>query len=270
MILTFKNNNTSGYFFDGELIESIQSNYQKIEVFNTLDIGKILTIDNYVQFSENDEFIYQELISHPANELIKNKEKALIIGGGDGLVARELLKYNYSSILNIEIDEKVSFMTQKHFPNLIENVFDNPRLHMVYSDAFAFNNYSTYDFICLDLNDPTSEATSLNIFTQNFLKLCSNILNPNGVLSIQITCPYTLPHIFNSTIKHLKNIFPNVFIIGYYIRSYGTYNYFAICTNQEISFDSFKSIKPDSKIQTKFYNFKMKNSCLALPHQIIL
>ena len=80
----------------------------------------------------------------------------------------------------------------------------------------------------------------------------------------------TLPNIFNSTVKHLKSIFSNVFILGYYIRSYGTYNYFAICTDQKVSFDLFKSTSPDQKIKTKFYNLKMKNSCLTLPPQIIL
>ena len=116
---------------------SEQTPYQSVEVFETDTWGNFMTIDGMAMLSEKDEFVYHEMISHPALFAHPNPKRVLIIGGGDGGTAREVLKHaSVEHVDMVEIDEAVVRASKLFMPHVGD--FDNPKLHVLYEDGIAF------------------------------------------------------------------------------------------------------------------------------------
>lgn len=119
-----------------EQICSIKSKYQKIEIFNSEEFGKILVLDGYLMLTEKDEFIYHEMLTH-VPMAIKNCEKILIIGGGDGGILFQLSKYKFVKKIDIvEIDELVVKTSKENFS--FAKAFDDPRINISFSDGMKY------------------------------------------------------------------------------------------------------------------------------------
>ena len=257
---SFHNTSKSGFSFQGELLETIQTPYQKIDIIKTPDMGIMLCLDNYIMVTQADEHQYHELIVHPACLLLKKYKNALIIGGGDGLCCEEVSKYPFENIIQIEIDEMVSQISKKYFHKELCGVFNDSRVKFLFQDALTFFPSNTkFDYISLDLNDPVQEGMhSHPLYSQKFYKTCSDSLDIDGFLIVQIGCPYTFTQHFTQNLQWLKEIFPFIEVYGQYMRCYGTYQYFAKC--------SFKNINANNKqIKHKMNKFNLLNLKLYNP-----
>lgn len=172
-----------------KLLFSVQSEYQLVEVYETDTWGNLMTIDGMVMLSERDEFVYHEMLAHVPMFTHPEPKRVLIIGGGDGGTAREVLKH--SSVVHVdmvEIDKTVVDASKKHFPGVGD--FDNPKLNVLYEDGIAFiqNVLNPYDVIIIDGSDPVGPAEGL--FEKDFYQYCKNALTENGVLSTQTESPW--------------------------------------------------------------------------------
>ena len=168
---------------------SEQTPYQSVEVFETDTWGNFMTIDGMAMLSEKDEFVYHEMISHPALFAHPNPKRVLIIGGGDGGTAREVLKHpSVEHVDMVEIDEAVVRASKLFMPHVGD--FDNPKLHVLYEDGIAFmkNVTNPYDVIIIDGSDPVGPAEGL--FKKQFYVDCHNALSDNGVLTAQSESPF--------------------------------------------------------------------------------
>ena len=129
---------SSGVYFDGTLVERKQTPFQLLEVYDTPDLGRIFRLDGFNMTSERDEFFYHENLVHPAALTHPKPERALIVGGGDGGSAEELLKYpTMRSVTLVEIDLAVVDISRKYLQHVHRGSLDDPRVSLRIEDGFA-------------------------------------------------------------------------------------------------------------------------------------
>jgi len=187
-------------------IYSGKSKFQKIEIFETKKFGRIFTLDGFVQLSTEHEFVYHEMITHPAFFYHKNPKKVLIIGGGDGGVLREVVKYpSVEEIFLVDIDEKVIDVSKKYLPSVSNGAFQDKRLKILNEDALELvKNYKNYfDVIIDDLTDPI--GPSLALWRIKFYKDILKALKEDGVTGFQTA--YLREKFAKRTRKNLEKVF---------------------------------------------------------------
>jgi len=172
-------------FLPKKNIYASKSKFQKIEIFETEKFGLILVLDGYIQLSTEDEFIYHEMLVHPAMFWHPGPQRVLIIGGGDGGVLREVVKYPVKEIFLVDLDKKVIEVSQKYLPSVSQGAFKDKRLKIFNVNALEFvkkyNNY--FDIIIDDLTDP--EGPSLALWRVGFFRDTASALRKNGIASFQ-------------------------------------------------------------------------------------
>ncbi|MEO0231631.1 MAG: polyamine aminopropyltransferase [candidate division WOR-3 bacterium] len=181
------------------------SKFQKILLFENKDFGKVLALDNFLMLTEKDEYFYHEAIVHPALSLIKNPEKVLIIGGGDGKTVYEVLKHGVKEINLVEIDEEVIKISEKNFK--WGKVFKNKKVKIFVQDAYEFVKRinEKYDLIIGDFPDPVGPAKKL--YEKEFYLNIKKILKKKGILVIQAESPIYHKGIQRKIYNEIKEIF---------------------------------------------------------------
>jgi len=192
-----------------KLLYSKQSEYQLTEVYETDTWGNLMIIDGMVMLSEKDEFVYHEMIAHTALFSHPNPERVLIIGGGDGGTAREVMKHPAVQHLDmVEIDRNVVEASRLHFPDVGD--FENPKINLLFEDGIAFvkNVTEPYDVIIIDGSDPVGPAEGL--FKKEFYQSCYEALNEDGILTSQTESPWVKSYhqSIQAVFRNLKELFP--------------------------------------------------------------
>ncbi len=161
-----------------------KSKYQHIEVYESEEFGKMLVIDGHGMLCDKDEFIYHEMMAHVPACTHKEPKRALVIGGGDGGVAKELLRHPGIQVDMVEIDEEVVKVSQEFFPKIGD--WDNPRLNLMIDDGIEYVKNvpaATYDLVLVDSTDPEGPAEGL--FDRNFYAHVFKILKDDGIVVAQ-------------------------------------------------------------------------------------
>jgi len=178
-----------GFRITGKLAE-VQSPFQKIEIFNSTDWGHIMVIDGALMLTARDNFLYHEMISHPALFTHPHPRRVVIIGGGDCGTLHEVLKHpTVESVTQCDIDEHVTRLAEKYFPQLCQSNTDT-RAELLFADGLAYmancpaNNV---DMIIVDSTDPVGPAEGL--FNANFYRNCFQALKADGLLVQQSESP---------------------------------------------------------------------------------
>ncbi len=169
---------------------SDKSDFQQIDVFDSPEFGRVLTSDGSVIFSEKDEFPYDEMIVHVPMAVHPAVRKVLVIGGGDGGVARELSNYPEIEIIDVvEPDEMFVEVCKKFFP-INSKGFDDPRVSIFYQDGLRFlrSRINEYDIIINDATDPLGHTAGL--FTKEFYGNCYKALKEDGIMVYQHGSPF--------------------------------------------------------------------------------
>ena len=152
---------------------SAQSEYQRIDVFQSQEFGKMIVLDGEIIFSEADEFIYNEMVVHVPMAVHPDVKKVLIIGGGDGGVARTCIEYpEIVSIDVVEPDEMFIQVSREFFPETAKG-FDDPRVKITNADGLRFlrNRRNEYDLIINDSTDPFGHTEGLFTFMMRMRSL---------------------------------------------------------------------------------------------------
>jgi len=169
---------------------SEKSKYQRIDVFESKEFGRFLTLDGYMMLTEKDEFIYHEMITHVPMAVHPEVKKVLVIGAGDGGVVRELTKYpSVRHIDLVEIDERVVAVCKEYLKQTACG-FEDDRLSIHYQDGLKFVRKCTeeYDLIIVDSTDPFGPGESL--FTKEFYGNCYKALKADGIMVNQHESPF--------------------------------------------------------------------------------
>ncbi len=181
----------TGHVFERlRLIEQESSCFQQIEISDLDILGRVLVLDNIIQLSELDSDRYHESFCHIPLSNLSNPTSALILGGGDGVLAKELLKYRNMSIDLVDIDETVCRLSQIHLSHLNDGAFTNDRVSVYNEDALAFAKKSSsankkYDIIFADITDPHPDSPSNSLLSKNALGIYKSILKKGGIFVAQ-------------------------------------------------------------------------------------
>lgn len=171
-------------------LHSEQSAFQRIDVYESPEFGRFLTLDGYMMLTEKDEFIYHEMITHVPMAVHPNVKKVLVIGAGDGGVVRELTRYqSIEQIDMVEIDRRVVEVCKEYLPQTA-CCFDDPRVQLTFADGLKFvrSREGEYDLIIVDSTDPFGPGEGL--FTKEFYGNCYRALKEDGIMVNQHESPF--------------------------------------------------------------------------------
>jgi spermidine synthase len=177
-------------------LDEVQSQFQIIEIYETTDWGNLMVIDGAMMVTSRDNFFYHEMMSHAPLFTHPNPKDVVIIGGGDCGTLREVLKHpGVRTAVQCDIDEQVTRMAEKYFPELCESNND-PRATVMFDDGIAFMANAapeSIDVIVVDSTDPVGPAEGL--FNRAFYENCLKALRPDGLLVQQSESPLALMHL---------------------------------------------------------------------------
>ena len=275
MELWFTENHTDNVKFSIRVhkqIESIQSDYQKIDVFQTPEFGKVLVIDGYIMLTEKDEFIYHEMLTHVPMAVNPNIKKVLVIGAGDGGTVRELTRYNsVESIDMVEIDKKVVEICKEYIPQTASKLNDK-RVNLYFEDGLKFvkTKRNEYDLIIVDSTDPIGPGTEL--FTMEFYENCFNALVHDGILVNQHESPYYKndAEAMQNAHKKIKSIFPVAMVYQAHIPTYSSGHWLFGFASKK--YDPITDLNEDLwnllRLNTNYYNTKIHKGSFYIPNYV--
>ena len=253
MELWYTENQTENVNFSMKVknhLYSAKSDFQKIDIIDTYEFGRVLVIDNWTMVTEKDEFIYHEMITHVALATNPNIKNVLVIGAGDGGTVRELTRYN--NIVNIdmvEIDKLVVEASIEYLP-FTSCKLNDPRVNLYFEDGIKFvkDKKNLYDLIIVDSTDPIGPGEGL--FTTEFYTDCFNALTENGKLN-------KLFDICKAYQYHMPT-YPS----GHMIFCFASKELDPVA---DLNSESWNSLGLD----TKYYNTDIHKGAFALPNYVI-
>ncbi|MDE6762498.1 MAG: polyamine aminopropyltransferase [Oscillospiraceae bacterium] len=252
-------------------LHSEQSEYQRIDVFESGEFGRFLTLDGIMMLTEKDEFIYHEMITHVAmasNPAIKN---VLVIGAGDGGTVRELTRYkSLANIDMVEIDERVVEVCKKYLPKTACRL-DDPRVHIFYDDGLRFVRRceNCYDLIIVDSTDPFGPGEGL--FTSEFYGNCFNALTENGILVNQHESPYYSDDAkaMQRAHRRIREFFDICRVYQAHIPTYPSGHWLFGFASKSIDPLSDNAEKwNELGLKTRYYNTELHKGCFAIPNYV--
>lgn len=249
-----------------------QSEFQRIDVFESREFGRILALDGYLMLTEKDEFIYHEMITHVPMAVIPDAKKILIIGGGDGGTAREILRYkSVESIDLVDIDEEVAEVCKKYIPQTADSLND-PRVKCYFEDGLKYirHHENEYDLIIVDSTDPFGPGEGL--FTKEFYGNCFKALKETGIMVNQHESPFypADAYAMQRAHKRIFDSFPISRIYQAHIPTYPSGHWlfgFASKIHHPILGANWKKWKA-LNIKTRYYNPKLHVGSFALPNYV--
>jgi len=267
-----KNKGVDIVYKNDSLLYEVNSKYQNIKVFKNELFGKILVIDDDLQLTDLDEHNYHEMIAHVPINFIPNTENVLIIGGGDGGTAREVLRHkNIKKVDQIEIDIEVVKTCKKYFPGLSIS-YDDSRMNLIIENGSTWvdNNLilkkKYYDVIIVDSTD---YSTAVSLFTHEFYNKLSKMLTKNGIMVFNnMSVPWEVNE-FKSTKKNLDKIYKYAYPFQVFQPSYSSGHYsFMFCSNKidPKNYPINWSLWENKDIKCKYYNKLIHEMSFSLPN----
>jgi spermidine synthase len=275
MELWFTENHTDNVKFSIRVdihIVSVKSDFQKIDVFDTPEFGRVLVIDDYIMLTEKDEFIYHEMIAHVPMAVNPSIKKVLVIGAGDGGTVRELTRYNSLERVDmVEIDRKVVEICQEFIPQTASKL-DDKRVNLYFEDGLKFvkTKKNEYDLIIVDSTDPIGPGVEL--FTLEFYENCFDALVDDGILVNQHESPYypkdakTMQKIH----KKIKSVFPIATVYQAHIPTYGSGHWlfgFASKKYNPVK-DLNEELWNSLNLETNYYNTDLHKGSFYIPNYV--
>ena len=256
---------------DKQLV-SVESPFQRIDIFESKEFGRFLTLDGFMMLTEKDEFIYHEMMVHVPVAVKMDAKKVLVIGAGDGGTVREIVKYNtIEQIDMVEIDKMVVDVCREYLP-FTSSKLDDPRVNLYFEDGLKFvrSKKNEYDLILVDSTDPFGPGEDL--FTREFYGNCFNALKDDGILVNQHESPYYKAdaEATERAHKQLEAVFPFATVYQLHIPTYPSGHWLFGFASKK--YNPIKDLKDEEwnklGIKTKYYNTELHKGAFALPNYV--
>lgn len=185
-----------------------KTEHQDMVLFQNPFFGKMLMLDGATQVTMKDEYVYHEMMTHVPIFAHGNVKDVLIIGGGDGGIAEEVLKHSsVQSVLEVEIDNAVVEFSKQHFPEMSLSIYDDPRFELLITDGIEFIRTTDrkFDVILVDSTDPHGPGAVL--FTKEFYAGCHKCLKEDGILVTQNGVPFLQPDELKQSVTYFRDLF---------------------------------------------------------------
>jgi spermidine synthase len=262
----------AGYGFTASRrLQTIESPYQRVEVYDTPQFGKLFRLDGRLMTSEKDEFFYHECMTHPALLSHPNPQSVLVIGGGDGGSSEEIFKHpSVKRVVMAELDAAVIDVAREHLDQIHKGALDDPRLEIRIGDGFEYVQSATekFDLIVLDLTDPDTPA--FHLYSEDFFRLCRERLNPGGMLTLHLGTPVYAPETVRKNAANLRKVFKQVHPLALFIPLYGSLWCLGIASDSAnprlMTTEAIAARLRERRIGgLKYYNAEVHGGLFALP-----
>ncbi len=248
-----------------------ESEFQRIDVFQSEEFGRFLTLDGIMMLTEKDEFIYHEMITHVAMASNPEIKKILVIGAGDGGTIRELCRYTTVERIDmVEIDERVVAVCREYLRQTACRL-DDSRVHIYYEDGLKYvrRKANEYDLIIVDSTDPFGPGEGL--FTSEFYGNCYNALTENGILVNQHESPYYSDdaRAMQRAHKRINEFFPICRVYQAHIPTYPSGHWLFGYASKTVD-----PLKADADkwnalgMETQYYNTDLHKGCFMIPNYV--
>lgn len=254
-------------------LASCKSEFQRIDVFESKEFGRILTLDGYLMVTEKDEYIYHEMITHIPMATNPDIRNVLVIGAGDGGTVRELARYScIENIDMVEIDKMVVDVCREYLPQTA-CCLDDPRVHIHYEDGLRFvrsSEENKYDLIIVDSTDPFGVGEGL--FTTEFYGNCFKALNDKGILVNQHESTFYAEYSESMKKAHsrIKKFFKTALVYQAHIPTYPSGHWLFGFASKK--FDPRTDLHDEwwnsLGIRTRYYNTILHKGCFAIPNNV--
>jgi len=254
---------SSGIFFKAsKQLYKQDSPYQKIEVIENEHFGRILLLDGLVQTTEKDEFFYHEMLVHPVFLSHPEPRSVLIIGGGDGGVLKEVLRYPVENVCLVEIDPQVIKVSQEYFPWL-STCLKNERTELIIADGTEFigQTNKTFDIVCVDSSEPVGPSVSLH--EEDFYQNMKRCLREDGIIAAQAGSPFYHLDSIRKKNDFLKSLFK---IVNFYSSPVPTYpggSWAFVFLSDKVHPSDIKGNPPE---ELKYFNPDIHRAAFSLPN----
>ncbi|WKY44711.1 polyamine aminopropyltransferase [Eubacteriaceae bacterium ES2] len=249
-----------------------QSEFQRIDVFDSKEFGRFLTLDGFIMLTEKDEYIYHEMIVHVPMAVHPMAKRILVIGAGDGGVLRELTKYQQIEQIDlVEIDELVVEVCKKYLPQTACG-FSDERVRFFYQDGLKFvrRHENEYDLIIVDSTDPFGPGEGL--FTKEFYGNCFKALKEDGMMVNQHESAFYAEDAIamQRAHKRIVNSFPVSRVYQAHIPTYPSGHWlFGFASKKYHPIDDLKAVKWNALgFKTHYYNTRLHVGAFALPNYV--
>ncbi|MFC4601086.1 polyamine aminopropyltransferase [Cohnella hongkongensis] len=241
-----------------------KTDFQELAMIETEEYGNMLVLDGMVMTTEKDEFVYHEMVAHPALFTHPNPENVLVVGGGDGGVIREVLKHpEVKKAVLVDIDGKVIEYSKKYLPS-IAGKLDDPRVEVIVNDGYMHihDHKNTYDVIMVDSTEPVGPA--VNLFTKGFYQGIHDALKEDGIFVAQTDNPWFKADLIRSVNRDVKEVFD---IVRVYVANIPTYPSglwtFTMGSKKYDPLSVDESRLPE--LDTQYYSPRLHKAAFALP-----
>ena len=262
----------AAFGFRAHNVQRQHTPFQTLEMLDTPSFGRVMRLDDHFMTSEGEEFFYHECMAHPAAMAHPDPQQVLVIGGGDGGLAEELLKHNtVQRLVLAELDEAVIEVSKAQLQRVHNGVWDDPRLQLQIGDGMAYVDSTTdrFDLILLDLTDPHTPAGSL--YSAEALQRMRRVLNPGGALVLHLGSPVFHAEQVRSLSQTLKATFAQVACYGTYVPLYGAYWGMAVCSDR-LQPTAVSAAQIEERLAARgvtdlqYYNADIHGALFALPN----
>jgi spermidine synthase len=247
-----------------------KTEHQDLIIFENPVYGRVLALDNIVQVTEKDEYVYHEMMTHVPILAHGKAKRVLIIGGGDGGILREALKHKLERVTMVEIDRAVVDMCVKYMPSIPGKAFNDKRTNLVIDDGarFVAETADRFDVIIVDSTDPIGPGEVL--FTEAFYRNCRRCLTPGGILVNQNGVPFMQGDEVTMTYRRRKRFFKDT---GFYVAAIPSY-YGGFMTlgwasanpkARAVPIATLRKRFQAARLKTKYYTPEIHAACFALP-----
>lgn len=253
-------------------LEQFQTKYQSVEVWQTPRFGKLFRLDGAVMTSEADEWFYHENLAHLPAITHPEPTRALILGGGDGGSARQLLLHpGITEVVICELDEGVVQMARRHLQSVHQGALDDPRVTLHIGDGLEYVQHCQrqFDLLILDLTDPAGHAEAL--YSAPFFADCARLLGEKGLLSLHIGSPQYHPEQVTRLLGRLGQHFA---IVRPYLVPIAIYGglWAMACASQQSDPLALEPAEVEQRLRARqiktlnYYNGATHQGVLALPN----
>lgn len=248
-----------------------KTEHQDLIIFETPTFGRVMALDDIVQVTTRDEFIYHEMMTHVPIFAKGDVSDVLIIGGGDGGILREVLRHkSVERATMVEIDRTVVDLAQEHFPDISAGAFEDARAELIIADGVKFvaETDRRFDVVIVDSTDPMGPGEVL--FTESFYAHCHRVLKAGGVLVTQNGVPFFQGDEVTNTYRRMGKSFKDngfytavvpTYIGGFMTLGWGTDD----ASLRDVAVETLRQRFAAAAIETRYYSPEMHKASFALP-----
>ncbi len=241
--------------------------FQQLAVLDTYLYGRMLVLDGAVQTTEEDEFVYHEMITHVPLITHPQPQEALVIGGGDGGTVREIVKHpEVKRVRLVEIDERVVAAARQFLPGLSQGL-DDPRAEVIITDGAEYVRAmrGACDVIIVDSTDPVGPAVKL--FEADFYRAVYDALTPEGLFVAQSKSPYLDRALIRNLLDIIRSLFPVTLLYTAAIPTYPS-GFWSFVLGSKMHHPLTFHERRAEKLDTRYYSPEIHRAAFILPRQI--